>query len=81
MAPIAASFAGRLGYNPDPFLMAVAIGAACDFLTPIRSSMPHAGDGPRWLPLWRLLAGRPPAISDRASGGRAVDRVRLAVLK
>ena len=22
-------------YNPDPFLMAVAIGAGCDFLTPI----------------------------------------------
>src|SRR4029079_15955420 len=36
MAPIAASFADSLGYNPDPFLMAVAIGAACDFLTPIR---------------------------------------------
>ena len=35
MAPIAASFAARLGYNPDAFLMAVAIGAACDFLTPI----------------------------------------------
>jgi di/tricarboxylate transporter len=35
MAPIAASFAGMLGYNPDAFLMAVAIGAACDFLTPI----------------------------------------------
>jgi len=35
MAPIAASFAASLGYNPDPFLMAVAIGAACDFLTPI----------------------------------------------
>lgn len=35
MAPIAAGFAERLGYNPDPFLMAVAIGAACDFLTPI----------------------------------------------
>jgi di/tricarboxylate transporter len=35
MAPIAASFAEKLGYNPDPFLMAVAIGAACDFLTPI----------------------------------------------
>jgi hypothetical protein len=28
MAPIAASFAGKLGYNPDAFLMAVAIGAA-----------------------------------------------------
>ena len=35
MAPIAASLAGKLGYNPDAFLMAVAIGAACDFLTPI----------------------------------------------
>ncbi|MCC6890656.1 MAG: SLC13 family permease [Hyphomicrobiales bacterium] len=35
MAPIAAGFAKNLGYNPDPFLMAVAIGAACDFLTPI----------------------------------------------
>jgi di/tricarboxylate transporter len=35
MAPIAASFAQKLGYQPDAFLMAVAIGAACDFLTPI----------------------------------------------
>jgi di/tricarboxylate transporter len=35
MAPIAASFAHQLGYQPDAFLMAVAIGAACDFLTPI----------------------------------------------
>lgn len=35
MAPIAASFAQKLGLSPDPFLMAVAIGAACDFLTPI----------------------------------------------
>jgi hypothetical protein len=34
MAPIAASFAGQLGFNPDAFLMAVAIGAGCDFLTP-----------------------------------------------
>jgi di/tricarboxylate transporter len=35
MAPIGASFAHRLGLNVDPFLMAVAIGAGCDFLTPI----------------------------------------------
>jgi di/tricarboxylate transporter len=35
MAPIGASFAERLGLNVDPFLMAVAIGAGCDFLTPI----------------------------------------------
>lgn len=35
MAPIGATYAKNLGYNVDPFLMAVAIGAACDFLTPI----------------------------------------------
>jgi len=35
MAPIAAGFAAGLGYRPEAFLMAVAIGAACDFLTPI----------------------------------------------
>jgi di/tricarboxylate transporter len=35
MAPIAASFASRLGFAPDAFLMAVAVGAGCDFLTPI----------------------------------------------
>jgi di/tricarboxylate transporter len=35
MAPVAVSFALQLGYKPDAFLMAVAIGAACDFLTPI----------------------------------------------
>jgi di/tricarboxylate transporter len=35
MAPIAASFSASLGYKPDAFLMAVAIGAGCDFLTPI----------------------------------------------
>lgn len=35
VAPIGASLAGKLGLSPDPFLMAVAVGAACDFLTPI----------------------------------------------
>lgn len=35
MAPIAAGIAMKLGLNVDPFLMAVAIGASCDFLTPI----------------------------------------------
>lgn len=35
MAPIAAALADRLGLRPDPFLMAVAVGAGCDFLTPI----------------------------------------------
>jgi di/tricarboxylate transporter len=35
MAPIAVSFAQRLGFAPDALLMAVAVGAGCDFLTPI----------------------------------------------
>lgn len=35
MAPVAAMFASDLGYRPDAFLMAVAVGAGCDFLTPI----------------------------------------------
>jgi len=35
MAPIASSFATSLNYKPEAFLMAVAIGAGCDFLTPV----------------------------------------------
>lgn len=35
MAPIAAVFAHDLGYRPEAFLIATAIGAGCDFLTPI----------------------------------------------
>ena len=57
MAPIAAGFAGKLGYNPDPFLMAVAIGAACDFLTPIGHQCNTLVMGPggyRFGDYWRL---------------------------
>lgn len=35
MAPIAAVFATDLGYRPEAFLIAIAVGAGCDFLTPI----------------------------------------------
>ena len=35
MAPIAYNIATSLGHNPDAFLMAVAVGASCAFLTPI----------------------------------------------
>ncbi|CAN5619910.1 SLC13 family permease [soil metagenome] len=35
VAPVGAALAIKLHLNPDPFLMAVAVGAACDFLTPI----------------------------------------------
>ncbi len=33
--PIALDVANKLGVNPDPFLMAVAVAASCAFLTPI----------------------------------------------
>ncbi len=35
LAPIGVALASRLHLNPDAFLMAVATGAGCDFLTPI----------------------------------------------
>ncbi len=35
LGPIGVALAHRLQLNPDPFLMAVATGAGCDFLTPI----------------------------------------------
>ncbi len=57
VAPIAATFAMSLGYNPDPFLMAVAIGAACDFLTPIGHQCNTLVMGPggyRFGDYWRL---------------------------
>jgi di/tricarboxylate transporter len=57
MAPIAAGFAGELGYNADPFLMAVALGAASDFLTPIGHQCNTLVMGPggyRFGDYWRL---------------------------
>lgn len=59
MAPIAASFAERLALAPDAFLMAVAIGAACDFLTPIGHQCNTLVMGPggyRFGDYWRLGA-------------------------
>jgi di/tricarboxylate transporter len=35
MAPISVGIAVSMGVNADPFLMAVAVGASCAFLTPI----------------------------------------------
>ena len=55
--PIAAGFATRLGLNPDPFLMAVAVGAACDFLTPFGHQCNTLVMGPggyRFSDYWKL---------------------------
>lgn len=57
MAPIAASLAASLGYRPDAFLMAVAIGAGSDFLTPIGHQCNMLVMGPggyRFGDYWRL---------------------------
>ena len=57
MAPIAATFAADLGLRPDAFLMAVAIGAGCDFLTPIGHQCNTLVMGPggyRFGDYWRL---------------------------
>jgi di/tricarboxylate transporter len=35
MAPIGMGIAAQMGVSADPFLMAVAVGASCAFLTPI----------------------------------------------
>jgi di/tricarboxylate transporter len=57
LGPIAGSLAQRLEMNPDAFLMAVAIGAACDFLTPIGHQCNTLVMGPggyRFGDYWRL---------------------------
>ncbi|SMQ65467.1 Di- and tricarboxylate transporter [Devosia lucknowensis] len=57
MAPIAAAFATGLGYSPEAFLMAVAIGAGCDFLTPIGhqcNTLVMVPGGYRFGDYWRL---------------------------
>lgn len=57
LAPIAVSVATALKLNPDPLLMAVAIGAGCDFLTPIGHQCNTLVMGPggyRFGDYWRL---------------------------
>jgi di/tricarboxylate transporter len=57
MCPIAISTASQLGVNPDSFLMAVAIGASCAFLTPIghqNNTLILGPGGLRFGDYWRL---------------------------
>jgi di/tricarboxylate transporter len=57
MGPVAAGMASQLGLAIDPFLMAVAIGAASDFLTPIGHQCNTLVMGPggyRFGDYWRL---------------------------
>jgi di/tricarboxylate transporter len=57
ICPIAISSAGQLGVDADPFLMAVAIGASCAFLTPIghqNNTLILGPGGFRFGDYWRL---------------------------
>lgn len=57
MCPIAIGTANQLGANVDPFLMAVAIGGSCAFLTPIghqNNTLILGPGGFRFGDYWRL---------------------------
>ncbi|GGD26815.1 SLC13 family permease [Sinisalibacter lacisalsi] len=56
-APIGIEMAGKLGVNPDPFLMAVAVAASCAFLTPIghkNNTLILGPGGYRFGDYWRM---------------------------
>jgi di/tricarboxylate transporter len=57
MAPIGISIANGLGASVDPFLMAIAIGASCAFLTPIghqSNTLVMGPGGYRFGDYWRM---------------------------
>ncbi len=57
MAPIAISIATSFGASSDPFLMAVAVGASCAFLTPIghqSNALVMGPGGYRFGDYWRM---------------------------
>lgn len=57
MGPIAAGLAMKSGYSVDPFLMAVAIGASCDFLTPVghqSNTLVMGPGGYKFTDYWRV---------------------------
>lgn len=57
MAPLAAQVADALGYQPDAFMMAVALGASCAFMTPIghqNNLLVMGPGGYRFGDYWRM---------------------------
>jgi di/tricarboxylate transporter len=60
MAPIVISIAARMSVSPDPFLIAVAIGASSDFLTPFghhNNTIIMGPGGYRFGDFWRVGLG------------------------
>ena len=57
MAPIAYNIATSLDFSPDAFLMAVAVGASCAFLTPVghqNNALIMGPGGYRFGDYWRM---------------------------
>jgi di/tricarboxylate transporter len=57
MAPVAIGIAKGLGYSVDPFLMAVAVGGSCAFLTPIghqSNTLVMGPGGYKFTDYWRM---------------------------
>ena len=57
MAPISIGLAEELAVDPDAFLMAVAVGASCAFLTPIghqNNTLIMGPGGYRFGDYWRM---------------------------
>ena len=85
MAPIALTWPDGSAQSPDPFLMAVAIGASCAFLTPIghqSNTLVLAPGGYRFGDYWRmglpLEASSPSSRSRSCSGsGRCTGLIGL----
>lgn len=69
LGPVAAVVAKTLGYNADPFLIAVALGCACDFLTPIghqNNLLVMGPGGYKFTDYWKL--GLPVSLIVLAAG-------------
>jgi di/tricarboxylate transporter len=57
MAPVALNVASGLSVSPDPFLMAVAVGGSCAFLTPIghqSNTLVMGPGGYKFTDYWRM---------------------------
>ncbi|MBO6784435.1 MAG: anion permease, partial [Alphaproteobacteria bacterium] len=73
MAPLAINVANGLGVSADPFLMAVAVGSSCAFMTPIghQSNLLVMGPGGyEFRDYWRL--GLPVSIAAVVIGSPAI---------
>jgi di/tricarboxylate transporter len=57
MVGVGAGMAGELGVSADPFIMAAAVGASCDFLTPFghqSNTLVMGPGGYRYGDYWRM---------------------------